>query len=71
MQIRVNGESRQFENASMTLPEFLVASQVESPDVVTVQLNGSFVDRGNFQSTLIKDGDEIDFLYFLGGGVGG
>jgi sulfur carrier protein len=71
MKILVNGEQREFENASLALPELLNVAKVESPEVVTVQINGEFVDRGLFPSTQVKDGDEVDFLYFLGGGFGG
>ena len=36
--------------------------------MVSVQINGEFVDRGDFNSTLVNDNDEVDFLYFMGGG---
>jgi sulfur carrier protein len=71
MIIRVNGEQQQFDEASLTLSELLVAAKVESPELVPVQINREFVDRGNFSSTRIQDNDEVDFLYFLGGGFGG
>jgi hypothetical protein len=34
MKILVNGEQREFENASLALPELLIVAQVESPEVV-------------------------------------
>jgi sulfur carrier protein len=36
--------------------------------MVSVQLNDEFVDRNNFSSTVLKENDKIDFLYFMGGG---
>jgi sulfur carrier protein len=36
--------------------------------MVSVQLNGEFVDRQQFAATMFKEGDEVDFLYFMGGG---
>jgi len=36
--------------------------------MVSVQLNGAFVQRTDFEQTHIQDGDEVDFLYFMGGG---
>jgi sulfur carrier protein len=71
MQICVNGERRQLEGDSLSLTELLVLAKVESPELVTVQINGEFVDRGVFPSTQIHENDEVDFLYFLGGGLGG
>jgi sulfur carrier protein len=41
---------------------------VEQPDMVSVQLNGEFVDRPSYASTQLKERDEVDFLYFMGGG---
>jgi len=42
---------------------------VAQPEMVSVQVNGEFLPRENFNSTLIYDGDEVDFLYFMGGGA--
>jgi len=36
--------------------------------MVSIQLNGQFVNREDFDSTKVSDGDELDFLYFMGGG---
>jgi sulfur carrier protein len=36
--------------------------------MVSVQLNGEFVDRANFSIINVREGDEVDFLYFMGGG---
>jgi sulfur carrier protein len=65
--ITLNGTSRELDN-SCTLTELIAANNILQPDMVSVQLNGEFVLRENFESTLLKDGDEIDFLYFMGGG---
>jgi sulfur carrier protein len=70
MTIRVNGELQHLENASLSLVELLSVAKVESPELVTVQINGEFVDRASFPSTQIHENDEVDFLYFLGGGRG-
>jgi sulfur carrier protein len=36
--------------------------------MVSVQINSEFIERENFSKTEIKDGDTVDFLYFMGGG---
>jgi sulfur carrier protein len=71
MTIQINGETQQIERNELTLPELLVLAKVVSPELVTVQINGEFVDRGDFPSTRIQENDEVDFLYYLGGGFGG
>ena len=35
---------------------------------VTVSLNDDFVDKDTFDTTTVKEGDSIEFLYFMGGG---
>jgi len=39
------------------------------PDMVSVQLNGEFLDRQLFEITTLKHADEVDFLCFMGGGA--
>lgn len=68
MHLTINGDAKTLEKDALTVSDLLVLNQVEQPDVVSVQLNGEFVDRDKFQSTLLKENDEVDFLYFLGGG---
>jgi sulfur carrier protein len=37
--------------------------------MVTVQVNGVIIDRNQFDTTPLKDGDEVEFLYYMGGGA--
>jgi len=67
MKLVINGESQEIA-AGQTIGSLLVLLKVESPDMVSVQLNGEFVERASFGQTQVKDGDAIDFLYFMGGG---
>ncbi|MDR1631808.1 MAG: sulfur carrier protein ThiS [Dysgonamonadaceae bacterium] len=64
--ITVNGESQELEK-SVTLAELLVLNRITQPDMVSIQLNGEFVYKEDY-SKVINDGDEVDFLYFMGGG---
>lgn len=41
---------------------------MEMQDYVTVQLNDEFVAKEDFETLLLKDGDVVEFLYFMGGG---
>jgi sulfur carrier protein len=68
MKIRINGKERADVREDISLAELLVISKVATPHMVTVQLNGEFVPGDRYGSTIIKDGDEVDFLYFMGGG---
>ena len=71
MKLTINGEKKEVAPESMTVTELLIQQGVEMPDMVSVQVNGGFVERDAFDSCTVKDGDEIDFLYFMGGGGSG
>lgn len=68
MKLIVNGEALEIEK-SINLKELLVVAKADQPEYVTVQLNGEFVDHSGFETTFVKDGDQIEFLYFMGGGA--
>ncbi len=67
MQIKVNGTSQEIETG-LNIAGLLVCNKVEQPDMVSVQLNGEFVQRDRVATTVVKEGDEVEFLYFMGGG---
>jgi sulfur carrier protein len=68
MKISVNAKVQQIDGNEIALLELIKQNNVQQPDMVSVQLNENFVNREDFETTLIKDGDEVDFLYFMGGG---
>ncbi len=67
MKIKVNNKIQELEK-EISLTDLLVKNKVEIPEMVSVQLNGEFVKKENFKTTIIKENDEVDFLYFMGGG---
>ncbi len=68
MKLVVNGETLELEQ-SINLRNLLVIAEADQPDYVTVQLNGEFIDHARFEDTFVKDGDTVEFLYFMGGGA--
>jgi thiamine biosynthesis protein ThiS len=68
MKIIVNGKEQIYSESKLLLLDLIKANDVKQPDMVSVQLNGAFVQRSDFEQTNIQDGDEVDFLYFMGGG---
>ena len=68
MRLTINGEKKEIAPESMTVTELLIHQGVEMPDMVSVQVNGDFIERDAFDSKVVKEGDEVDFLYFMGGG---
>lgn len=65
--IRVNGKDQEWE-FPISLIDLVKKNDVAQPEMVSVQLNGEFISGGKFGSTFINEGDEVEFLYFMGGG---
>ena len=65
--IKVNGESQEVV-LPMTVEELIKQNNVENPELVSVQVNEEFLDRNEYANRQVEEGDEIDFLFFLGGG---
>ena len=65
--ITVNGEAQEVK-LPLTLTELIKQNNVEQPEMVSVQVNDDFVDRTEWDDIQIKEGDSVDFLYFMGGG---
>ncbi len=68
MIITVNGEKQTVGSCELVLSELLVMNKVDKPDMVSVQVNGQFVDKREYGLKKIAENDEVDFLYFVGGG---
>ena len=67
MVITVAGEKKEVKDG-LTLPELIEQENVETPEYVTVSINDEFVSSEERDNTVIKDGDSVEFLYFMGGG---
>lgn len=67
MYITVSGNKKEVKNG-LTLPELIELENVEMPDYVTVSVNDEFLDSDKKAGTVLKDGDNVEFLYFMGGG---
>lgn len=68
MTITVAGNKKEVAEG-LTVAQLVIDENVETPQYVTVTINDEFVESGAFESTEVKDGDEIEFLYFMGGGA--
>ncbi|GAB7025998.1 sulfur carrier protein ThiS [Geotalea toluenoxydans] len=69
MNLTVNGKAATIAGKdNLDVNALLVELKVEQPDYVTVELNGDILERDNFGQTVVKDGDTVEFLYFMGGG---
>lgn len=69
MTFTINGKTDSVESARLSVVELLTLKDVAAPDMVSVQLNGDILDRSAFETTYVADGDDVEFLYFMGGGT--
>ena len=69
MRITINGEGHLSEQETITIIDLLKERKVTRPETVSVQINGSFVKRKNFSTTVVQENDEVDFIFMMAGGA--
>jgi len=71
MNLQINGEERDFGEVSSP---FTLAALVEilgmKADRVAIELNRDIVPRDRWADTPLKDGDRLEVVHFVGGGLG-
>ena len=67
MTITVSGTKKQVK-VGLTIAELILLEKVQTPQYVTVSVNNEFVRSQDFETQTLKDGDIVEFLYFMGGG---
>ncbi len=67
MKITVAGNQKEYEEG-LTVEQLIAAEKVESPLYVTVTVNDDFVATEERETRRLRDGDVVEFLYFMGGG---
>ena len=65
LELRINGETREFDKA--LLSDIIIESNL-NPSRVAVELNGKIIPRADFKTTMLKDGDSLEIVHFVGGG---
>ena len=66
MQVKINGKSEEFPGGSVL--DLLKTKKIE-PQMVAVEVNDAMVDRDHLASTHLKEGDRLEFLFYMGGGT--
>lgn len=65
MVITINGKPEDVQ-ASVLL-DLLSAKQID-PQMVAVEVNDVMIERNRLGSTPLKEGDRVEFLFYMGGG---
>jgi thiamine biosynthesis protein ThiS len=64
--ITLNGERHELAGP-VTITDLLAQLQID-PRRVAVELNLVILKRGSFETTLVREGDEVEIVNFVGGG---
>lgn len=67
MKIYVAGEEK-VKAEGITVAKLIIEENVETLEYVTVSVNDEFIEKEKLESYELKDGDNVEFLYFMGGG---
>lgn len=65
MDLKINGKSEVFPGGSVL--DLLKAKKIE-PQMVAVEVNDSMIERDRLAATQLKEGDRLEFLFYMGGG---
>jgi len=65
MQVKINGKAEEVQGA--TVLDLLKAKNID-PHMVAVELNNTMLERDYLAKTSVKEGDQLEFLFYMGGG---
>ena len=68
IKITLNGKPNKIK-AGITVSELLEKWRMR-PEVVTVELNEDILQKLDYETTVIKNGDKVEFVFYMGGGIG-
>jgi thiamine biosynthesis protein ThiS len=66
LRVQVNGEIRELPD-ELTL-DALVRQLALAPERVAIELNREVVRRARWAETVMRDGDQVEIVHFVGGG---
>ena len=65
MLVKINGKPEEVQEATVL---GLLKSRNVDLRMVAVEVNSKMVERDQYETTALKEGDAVEFLYFMGGG---
>jgi len=65
MEITINGKNETLD--ASTILDVLKVKEID-PQLVAVELNTQIVEQEHLATTSVKDGDKLEFLFYMGGG---
>lgn len=66
IKIKINGSDKEFSSSSNL--KSIIEEFCKNSSRVIAEVNGTIVKNPNWEQTLIKDGDVVELVSFVGGG---
>ena len=63
--VKINGEK--LDVSGKTVKEYLMTTNYD-PKRIAVEHNGEIVPKAQYENTVLKDGDALEIVSFVGGG---
>jgi len=67
MKLILNNREEYFESNTLNISELMGIKKFSYPKII-VKVNDRFVEKEDFTSTIVRDGDKVVFLHMLAGG---
>ena len=65
MQVKIIGKPEEIPGG--TVLDLLNSKKIE-PQMVAVEVNDTVLDRDHLATTALKEGDQVELLFYMGGG---
>ncbi len=66
IKIKLNGKEQEIKSG-MTVNDLLAKWKMR-PEVVTVEINENILQKLDYETIEIKEGDAVEFVFYMGGG---
>ena len=67
MKIKINGKEETLQEG-LSVADLLKSRKIRF-EMVSVELNDAILHRDQFTAASLKEGDRVEFIYYMGGGV--
>ena len=66
VKIRLNGKEQEIQS-SLSVSDLLLKWKIR-PELVTVEVNENILQKLDYETTELKAGDNVEFVFYMGGG---
>jgi thiamine biosynthesis protein ThiS len=66
IKIKLNGKEQQVQ-AGLSVSDLLLKWKIR-PELVTVEINENILQKLDYDGTVIQEGDNVEFVFYMGGG---